>query len=273
MHPATFPSAGAQPRDHRTSRRRLLSGLAAVAVAGPLIFGAAACGDDEAADPNAPVSIDFFWWGGEARAASTEKALDLYEKAHPNVTINATWQAFDGYYDKLATISAGDNAPDIFQIDDNGLAEYAGRNVTLDLTKYVKDGKIDLSKHSEGLTKYGQIDEKQVAVATGENTPAMIYDKTKLKQLGMSEPQEGWSYDQLFQWAAQITAKGGGKYWGSMDTSSDYKALWLWLCSRSLPLSSAPEEDDAANLAPLGALLAAAGASAPSLMRRCCVLL
>jgi multiple sugar transport system substrate-binding protein len=235
MHPATSLTAGARPtRSRRTlaGRGRLLRGLAAAAIAAPLIFGAAACGDDEPAeqaDPNAPATIEFFWWGGEARAEATQKALDLYKKNHPNVTINATWQAFDGYYDKLATISAGGNAPDIFQIDDNGLAEYAGRNVTLDLTKYVKDGKIDLSKHSEGLTKYGQLDGKQVAVATGENTPAMIYDKTKLQALGIAEPQEGWSYQQLFDWAAQVTAKGGGKYWGTMDTSSDYKALWLWL--------------------------------------------
>lgn len=234
MHPATSPSAGARPtRDHRTplNRRRFLHGVAVAALAAPILFGAAACGDDDSGstDPNAKVTIEVFWWGGEARAKMTEKALDLYRKKHPNVTINATWQAFDGYYDKLATISAGGNAPDIFQIDDNGLAEYAGRNVTLDLTKYVKDGTIDLSKHAEGLTKYGQIDGKQVAVATGENTPAMMYDRAKLKQLGLPEPQAGWSYEQLFDWAAQVSAKGGGKYWGTMDTSSDYKALWLWL--------------------------------------------
>jgi multiple sugar transport system substrate-binding protein len=234
MHPAKSPTAGARPpRDRRTpvGRRRLWRATAAAIIAAPVLFGAAACGDDDAGstDPNAPATIEVFWWGGESRGEATEKALELYKKKRPNVTINATWQAFDGYYDKLATISAGGNAPDIFQIDDNGLAEYAGRNVTLDLTQYVKDNKIDLSKHAEGLTKYGQIDEKQVAVATGENTPAMVYDKTKLTQLGLPEPQEGWSYEQLFDWAAQVSAKGGGKYWGTMDTSSDYKALWLWL--------------------------------------------
>lgn len=230
MHPRTSLTAAATaPRQHLSlGRRRLLRGLAATAIALPLAL--TGCGEDEAAtDPNAPVTIEFFWWGGEARAEMTQKALDLYRAKHPNVTINATWQAFDGYYDKLATISAGGNAPDIFQIDDNGLAEYAGRNVTLDLTKLVADGKIDLSKHDEGLTKYGQLDGKQVAVATGENTPAMIYDKAKLTELGLPEPQEGWSYEQLFDWAAQVSAKGGGKYWGTMDTSTDYKALWLWL--------------------------------------------
>lgn len=230
MHPPTSLTASANTPPHHLAigRRRLLRGLAATVIALPLAL--TGCGEDEASnDPNAPVTIEFFWWGGEARAEMTQKALDLYKSKHPNVTINATWQAFDGYYDKLATISAGNNAPDIFQIDDNALAEYAGRNVTLDLTNYVADGKIDLSKHAEGLTTYGQVDGKQVAVATGENTPAMIYDKTKLAELGVGEPQEGWSYEQLFNWAAEVTAKAGGKYWGTMDTSSDYKALWLWL--------------------------------------------
>lgn len=232
MHPATSPTANAPAaRGHRTLHRRsMLRRLTAAAVTLPLVLGAAACGsDDESADPNAPVTIEFFWWGGESRAALTEEALDLYEQKHPNVTINPTWQAFSGYYDKLATISAGGNAPDIFQIDDNGLAEYAGRNVTLDLSEPTKSGKIDVSKHPDSLTKYGQLGGKQVAVAAGENTPAMIYDKTAVKELGVEEPQTGWTYDQLITWAAQVTQKKGGKYWGTMDPSADYKALWLWL--------------------------------------------
>jgi multiple sugar transport system substrate-binding protein len=245
MHPATPLAAGAQPtRDHRTSRRHhLFRRLAAAAVTLPLALGAAACGDDAepSADPNAPATIEFFWWGGESRAKLTQQALDLYKTKHPNITINATWQAFDGYYDKLATISAGGNAPDIFQIDDNGLAEYAGRNVTLDLSPLIEDGKLDLSKHPEGLTKYGQIDGKQVAVAAGENTPALIYDKTKLAALGVEEPQEGWSYEQHIDWAAQVTQKGGGKYWGTMDPSADYKAFWLWLRAQGKEFYDGPK--------------------------------
>ncbi|MEV0649648.1 ABC transporter substrate-binding protein [Phytomonospora sp. NPDC050363] len=214
--------------DHRTSaRRRLRSALTALIVAVPLMLGAAACGDEEEG-----TTIEFFWWGGEGRAALTQQALDLYQTKHPDVKINATWQAFSGYYDKLATISGGGNAPDIFQIDDNGLAEYAGRNVTLDLTPFVESKKLDLSNNYEGLTAYGQLDGKQVAVATGENTPALIYDKTKLAELGVDEPQAGWTYDEYIDWAATVTDKSGGEYFGSMDPSTDYKALWLWLRSQ-----------------------------------------
>lgn len=223
-HPrATRPA----PAQRTSRRRRLRRALTAAIVAVPLVLGAAACsGEDEG------TTIEFFWWGGDARATMTQQALDLYQSKHPDVKINATWQTFDGYYDKLATISGGGNAPDIFQIDDNGLAEYAGRNVTLDLTPYVENGKLDLSNHFEGLTTYGQIDGKQVAVATGENTPALIYDRTKLAELGVGEPEEGWTYDEYITWAASVTEKSGGEYFGSMDPSSDYKALWLWLRSQ-----------------------------------------
>ncbi|MBV1853180.1 ABC transporter substrate-binding protein [Catellatospora tritici] len=247
MHPATPAPAGTPAQHHGSlptagwNRRHLLRTLAGAALAVPAAGLLAACGDDEpATDPNAKVNISFFWWGGEARAKLTEEALKLYTSKHSNVTITPTWQAFTGYYDKLATIAAGGNAPDIFQLDDNGLAEYAGRNVTLDLSKYTGNGKIDVSKHPESLTKYGQLAGKQVAIATGENTPAIVYDKTTLAALGVDAPQIGWTYDQIITWAAGVSAKKPG-YYGMMDPSADYKALWLWLRAQGKEFYDGPK--------------------------------
>ncbi|MDI1461366.1 ABC transporter substrate-binding protein [Catellatospora sp. KI3] len=247
MHPATPAPAGTPAQHHGSlpaggwNRRHLLRTLAGAALAVPAAGLLAACGDDEpATDPNAPVNISFFWWGGESRAKLTEQALKLYTAKNPRVTITPTWQAFTGYYDKLATIAAGGNAPDIFQLDDNGLAEYAGRNVTLDLSKYTGNGKIDVSKHPESLTKYGQLGGKQVAIATGENTPAIVYDKTALTALGLELPQIGWTYEQTITWAAGVSAKKPG-YYGMMDPSSDYKALWLWLRSQGKEFYDGPK--------------------------------
>jgi multiple sugar transport system substrate-binding protein len=218
------------PLDHGTaSRRTLLRGLAAAAVLVPAGAALAACGDDKAAsDPNAPVELSIFWWGGDTRAKQTEQVLALYTAKHPNVTFKKTWQANAGYYDKLATLTAGGNAPDIFQIDDGALSEYGERNQTLALDSF-KDGKLNLAKISEGLVASAVVDGKLAAVPTGENTPGMIYDKTLLKDLGLPEPTTGMSWDALISWAAQVTTKSGGKVYGTMDPSADYKALWVWL--------------------------------------------
>ncbi|MGC4888049.1 ABC transporter substrate-binding protein [Micromonospora sp. DT227] len=230
MHAATPPTAGAPAgRDHRTplSRRRFVRGLAVVALAAPLALGAAGCGDDDAAGDGGPVKLSVFWWGGEARAKLTEDALALYTKKHPDVTFEKTWQANQGYFDKLATLTAGGNPPDLFQIDDNYLAEYAGRSTTLDLGSYRDSGKLDVSKFPKSLLEYGVVDGKLAGVAAGENTQGLVYNKTLLTKNGLPEPTTGMSWEEHIAWAEQVAKKT--KVPGTQDPSADYKALWVWL--------------------------------------------
>jgi multiple sugar transport system substrate-binding protein len=215
-----------------TPRRRLLHALAAAATILPIALGAAACGgdgDDSGGTSTENVELSVFWWGGDKRAELTQKVLDLYHQKHPNVTFKTTWQGNSGYFDKLATQAAAGNAPDVFQIDDNVLTEYAERNITLDLTRYTESKKIDLGKFPESLAKYGVVNGKQVGIPSAENTPGMAYNKTLLASVGAEEPQIGWSWDQLITWAADVTTKTSGKVYGTMDPSADYKALWMWL--------------------------------------------
>ncbi|MEW2589824.1 extracellular solute-binding protein [Micromonospora aurantiaca] len=241
MHPATSPTAGVPAgRDHRTplTRRRLVRGLAAVALAVPLALGAAGCGDDDAGG-DGPVKLSVFWWGGEARAKLTEDALALYTKKHPDVTFEKTWQANQGYFDKLATLTAGGNPPDLFQIDDNYLAEYAGRSTTLDLGSYRDSGKLDVSKFPKSLLEYGVVDGKLAGVAAGENTQGLVYNKTLLTKNGLPEPTTGMSWEEHIAWAEQVAKKT--KVPGTQDPSADYKALWVWLRQQGKDLYNGKE--------------------------------
>ncbi|MEU8300790.1 extracellular solute-binding protein [Micromonospora sp. NPDC048909] len=242
MHPATPTTADAPVgRTHRTplSRRRLVRGVLAVALAAPLMFGAAACGDDEAADPNAPVKLAIFWWGGDARAKLTEDVLALYTRKHPNVTFEKTWQANQGYFDKLATLTAGGNPPDLFQIDDNFLAEYAARNTTLDLTSHQSSGKLDTAKFPKSLWQYGVVDGKLAGLAAGENTQGLVYNKTLLTRHGLPEPTTGMSWEEHIAWAEQVARTT--KVPGTQDPSADYKAFWVWLRQQGKDLYNGKE--------------------------------
>jgi multiple sugar transport system substrate-binding protein len=227
MHPDNTPTAGARTtRGHRTATRRRL--LAAALVIPLALGGAAACGDDDSSsDPNANVELSIFWWGAEKRAELTEKALDLYHTKHPNVTFKKTWQANQGYFDKLATLTAGGNAPDIFQIDDNYISEYASRNVTLDLTPYSGNGKLDLSKFPPGLRDYGVVDGKLAGVAFGENTQGLVFDKTLLDKNKLPSPTTGMSWADFITWAENVSKVT--KVPGTQDPSAVYQAFWVWL--------------------------------------------
>ncbi|MEU4695348.1 extracellular solute-binding protein [Actinoplanes sp. NPDC023714] len=206
-------------------RRRFLRTLVAGMLALPLVLGA--CGGDDSGDDDGKVELSFFWWGGEARAELTAKALDLYTAKHPDVTFKKTWQANQGYFDKLATLTAGDDAPDIFQIDDNYLSEYATRNVTLDLTPYQSSGKVDTSKFPEGLWKYGVVDGKLAGLAFGENTQGLVFNKSKLEAAKQPLPTTGMSWEEHIAWAQKAGAAAGLA--GTQDPSADYKAFWVWL--------------------------------------------
>jgi multiple sugar transport system substrate-binding protein len=222
---------------HPLPRRRVLSGVVAAMLALPLALGA--CSSDDGAADDGKIELSFFWWGGEARAQLTEQALALYTSKHPEVTFKKTWQANQGYFDKLATLTAGNDAPDIFQIDDNYLAEYATRNVTADLSEYTKSGKIDTTKFQKGLIDYGTVDGKLAGLAPGENTQGLVYNKAKLDAAGVAAPTTGQTWEEHIAWAKQAATKT--KVAGTMDPSADYKAFWLWLRQQGKELYNGSE--------------------------------
>ncbi|NMO54752.1 extracellular solute-binding protein [Actinoplanes sp. TBRC 11911] len=213
------------------SRRSLLAGLAAV----PVLAATAACGDDSSGS-DGKTELSFFWWGAQARADLTDKALALYTSRHPEVTFKKTWQANQGYFDKLATLTAGGNAPDIFQIDDNYIAEYSGRGVTLDLTPYKDDNKLDMTKFPESLWKYGEVDGKLAGAAFGENTQGLVWSQTLLDKAKLPAPKTGMSWDDFISWAAEVSK--ATKVPGTQDPSAIYQALWVYLRQNGADLYS-----------------------------------
>lgn len=225
-HP--LPHAGADP-----GRRRLLGAL----LGAPLAAALPGCAEEENLPvDDGPVELSIFWYGPTKRAERTEKALRLYSSRNPRVSFRVTWQGLDGYYDRLATQATGGNVPDLFQIDDTVLAEYARRDILLDLGGYVADHRIDLRGLPPGLVRYGEVDGRAVGVAAAQTTAALIYNRSLLRRLQMPEPRSGMPWSDYVNWAARVTRAADGRVAGTMDPSGDHRALWLWLRSRGSEL-------------------------------------
>jgi pectin-derived oligosaccharide transport system substrate-binding protein len=207
--------------------RRTLSILSILSLSTGL--GACAKGGDARPGATEKVELSIAWWGGPERADRTNKALDLYTQRHPNVTFRKQFPIWKDYYPKLEAMIAGGEDLDLFQDDDNVLSEYTSRDIVLDLSAYVASRTVDETRFPESLAKCADVNGKPYAVPSAENTPALVYDRTLVKQYGMPEPQIGWSYEQLITWAAEITAKSGGTVAGTMDASGAHQAFWNWL--------------------------------------------
>jgi multiple sugar transport system substrate-binding protein len=227
-HPRPVQSGhGASSPRSRSWRSGRLRALAVVALSVALLAAGCSSGGGGSSSGNGKTELSIIWWGGPARAGFTQKALDLYTQRHPNVTFKPQWGPNSAYYDKLATQVAGGKAPDIFQIDDNALTEYASRKIALDLDPYV--GSVIKTDTLGKLKDAGKVGGPLYALPAAENTTALVYDKTAAQQAGVPEPRNGWSWDEYFVWAKQISDKSGGKVWGAMDGSGDYKVFNVWL--------------------------------------------
>ncbi|MEV6342843.1 extracellular solute-binding protein [Actinoplanes sp. NPDC051851] len=206
------------------NRRTLLrGGLAGLALAGT--GSAAACGGSGDSDGK---TLRFAWWGSEERATITQKVVDLFHTKHPDITIKTSYAAFDPYFQKLATEMSGGNAPDVLQMSERYIREYAERNTLLDLTSHLT-GTIQTADLEPKLFTQGKIGEQTYGLPMGQTTHVLQYDAAKWTEAGAKLPADGWTWDDLKVAASKVSAKFGPKVSGISDPFGieDWFGDWL----------------------------------------------
>jgi multiple sugar transport system substrate-binding protein len=190
-------------------RQFLIGGLGAATSMGLTACGGGSSGGGGGA--NGSADLQFAYWSNDVRTKNTTAAINAYTKAHPTVKISQQPGEFSSYWDKLATQTAGNKAPDIIQMDMAYIAEYGKRNALLDLAKH----DADTSKFVEGSVDSGKIDGKLVGVNAGINSPTILANPKIFEQAKVQLPDDTtWTWDQLKEVAAEITAKAGNGIFG-----------------------------------------------------------
>jgi multiple sugar transport system substrate-binding protein len=188
------------------NRRQFLvgvGGLAAAATTGltacaPGSGGGGGGGGGEAG----ATTLALAWWGNPTRNENTQAMIDAYTKANPNVKIEPQPGEGASYWDKLATQTAGGQAPDIIQMDMNFIAEYGSRGALLDL----KD--VDVSKFVEGTVDSGKINDTLVGVNAGINSALFFASPKVFEKASMDLPDDTtWTWDQLIEVGAEVASK------------------------------------------------------------------
>ncbi|WP_436445997.1 ABC transporter substrate-binding protein [Microbacterium sp. I2] len=214
-----------EEKEDTVNRRRnsqILAGAAATALA----IGLAGCSSEPADD--APVEIRFTWWGGDERHELTNEALDAFEEANPNITVVRDFGGFDGYLDKITTQYAGGNSPDVIQLYNEVLVEFADRGQLYDLNDAVEAGELSLTGWPQDVIDMNTVDDELAALTFGSNTHGFIFDETKSAEFGVPIPSDGYSWDDLQEYSAAVTDASGGTMWGTFDLSHSYQVFEVW---------------------------------------------
>ncbi len=208
------------------SRRQFLTGAALAA--GVSTVGLSACGGGSGSSGSAggATTLQFTWWGNPLRNKMTDQAIKAYHTANPKVTIKPQPGEWSSYWDKLATQTAGNTAPDVIQMDMAYINEYASRGALLDLSKYG----VDTSNWAPGTADSGKIDGKLVGANAGVNSLTILANPAVFKKAGVALPDDmTWTWDDYKKIAAEITAKGGSGVTGSSSSFGSDNLLQIWL--------------------------------------------
>lgn len=209
----------------RRSALRLFAGTAAVGVL-------AGCGTGGAKNADGSVTLRVAWWGNDVRNKQTQQIIDAFQSTHPNIKIQAEPGVWSGYWDKLATQTAANDAPDVIQMDLAYIAEYGGRGALLDLSK---QSQLNLSAFDKNTIAAGQYGGKLHGISTGQNALAVFANVKVFEAAGVAIPDDSkWTWADYVTTAAAVAggaSKGGAVNYGSSYSFTD-STLSIWLRQR-----------------------------------------
>ena len=206
-------------------RRQFLMGSSALVAAGA--FARPTFAQAEA--------LRLYWWGGQTRADRTLAVADLWAKAKSMPVPTGEFGSFADHWPKLATMVAGGNAPDVYQMDYRYIVEYATRGAVQALDEFVDSGVLKLDDFDKDQIEGGKVDGKLYGISLGANSVAAIYSQTAFDTVGGTAPKLGWSYEDVPELAEAFLSKGNGLALMA-DGSSAEPALDNWIRQRGKPL-------------------------------------
>lgn len=208
--------------------RHLRQTLAAVVSAGLLLAGCSqgSPGPSASGTPGEPVTLTFSWWGNDTRDKLTREVIATFESAHPTIKVQADPTDWNSYWQKLSTQMAGGSGPDLLQMDEKYIAEYADKGALYDL------GALGITTQgwASGTVEAGNFDGKLYAATLAVNSPVFIANKTLFDKVGVAIPDDStWTWDDFAKLAVDLQKKSGGEFFGAQSMIGFDGATKLWI--------------------------------------------
>lgn len=165
-------------------------------------------GKPEVDDNSKEITLKLAWWGNDKRSDLTKKAIELFQKNHPNVKFEA--KSYPGTAEEkigLAMNTADEDLPDVIQMDYAFFANYAKRDLLEPLDKYVEQNVLNISDVDKSYINGGTIDNQIYGISLGINAYCMAVNPEIFKKANVDIPKSGYTYDELYEVAKKLKEK------------------------------------------------------------------
>lgn len=192
------------------SRRQVLKGLGLSAAAGVLVEPRRAVAQPAGAKP---VTLTYVNYSTGVDKAMWDTLIAEFNKSNPNITVKyqpVPGESWGDYFDKLATMIAGGNPPDVSRVAIEGARLIASRGLAMPLDDFMRgDAEIDefLKDVSPRLLEVFRVDGKTYEFPFDWNNMVMYYNTKMLEKEGLPPPKKDWTKDDFLALAQRLTKR------------------------------------------------------------------
>jgi multiple sugar transport system substrate-binding protein len=147
-------------------------------------------------------------------------AIASFEAAYPGVTVQLE-DVPQGYGDKLLAEFASGTAPDVFQVGDGDVANFASKGVLEPLDDYISGAKgsdpLDTSVFYSAIADIGKVNGTTYLLTKDYSPLVIYYNKALFDAAGVAYPTDGWTWNDFLTAAQKLTvtdASGKISQWG-----------------------------------------------------------
>ncbi len=197
-------------------------------------FAAGGCGQNDSEEKQGEqgnseeneedITLRFMWWGDDVRHEATLAVIEQYEEAHSNVTIEAEYGGYDGYFEKLTTQLSGGTAADIIQYNANTVTDLmAIGDVFVNLEDY--SDVLDTSGFNQDFVQnFSYYDGKMIALPTGVNGGIWLANTALFDEVGI-DPESIVTWDDFIAAGKKMHEANSSYYLFNIDIETLGKEL------------------------------------------------
>ncbi|TAM93462.1 MAG: extracellular solute-binding protein [Rhodanobacteraceae bacterium] len=193
------------------------------------MFLLAACG----ASGQSGTTLEFWTIGPEGEAVA--QLLPAFEQANPGIRVRVQRIPQTAAHEKLLTAYAGDSLPDVVQLGNTWIAEFAALHALEPLQARVdRSNVIRENDYFASAWATNVVDGVLYGIPWYVDTRLLFYRVDLLHDAGFDAPPRNWA-----EWQAQmdaIRARSHGKRWGALLPTNEYDQLLALALQQQVPL-------------------------------------
>lgn len=159
-------------------------------------------------------TLTYLMWGRPEEIKAVQKFITEFNKIYPEIKVNVIHTA--QYYDKLKTMIAGGEPPDVMYMGSEYFPGYVARGTLLDLTPYIENDpdtklkKFNIKDYFPETVKPFMYNGRYYGIPKDFTTMVVYYNKDLFDKEGIEYPNRNWTWEEFKNAAIKLTKDTDG---------------------------------------------------------------